>query len=257
MVIERSPRAILEASTAFQALASQLVALGLSSIEARAYLALLSSGRMPASRLCKETGIPDSKIYYALASLERKGLLQVQEGTPSLYEAVAPKQAIKSLKQQIEAEHRARTELADSLIERLTPLYERSSGGSIELAYVIRGRRNIIRKAKELIGVARREILVLASDESLLSSFFDELAMAKRKRVAIKGAVPDQLLTPNLPAFTQRKVLQCPCNLILVDNSTLLTVSDWDSENCYGILTKDANMVTMAHQYYNNPSCCS
>src|SRR3972149_10705285 len=80
---------------------SRLRELGLSTHEALAYATLLSHPSMTASTLCKETGIPDSKIYYALDGLSRKGMLTVQRGNPNVYLPMPPREAIANLKQQL------------------------------------------------------------------------------------------------------------------------------------------------------------
>jgi len=70
---------------------SRLKELELSTHEALAYLTLLTHSNTTASILCKETGIPDSKIYYALDGLSKKGLLTVQKGNPHIYLPVPPR----------------------------------------------------------------------------------------------------------------------------------------------------------------------
>jgi sugar-specific transcriptional regulator TrmB len=212
---------------------------------------------MTASQLCKATGIPDSKVYYTLANLQRKGLIQVQEGTPSLYEAVEPKNAVRALRQQVETEFQTKLDLAESLVQRLEPLHEKAEGEQIEIAYVVRGQRNISRKIQQMIGSARKDILVLLSNATLLESVAGELAEARRKRVTIRGAVPSGLLEAKPAASIGRlKTLVCDCDLILTDGRSLLSVSNWHSANAYGILTMDSNMVAMATQYYDSPACC-
>ena len=74
-----------------EGLISELKALDLSTIAAKTYLALLYKPGASASFLCNETGVPDSKIYYALNELSKKGMIVVQEGTPNTYRALHPK----------------------------------------------------------------------------------------------------------------------------------------------------------------------
>jgi len=77
---------------------SRLKELRLSTHEALIYLTLLTHSNVTASALCKETGIPDSKIYYALDGLSEKGMLIVQKGNPNIYLPISPKEAIANLK---------------------------------------------------------------------------------------------------------------------------------------------------------------
>ena len=76
---------------------------------------------MTASALCNQTKIPDSKIYYALDSLSKKGMLTVQQSTPSIYRATAPNEAITNLKQQLKDQLEEKMKQADIIITKLTP----------------------------------------------------------------------------------------------------------------------------------------
>src|SRR5256712_13577406 len=57
----------------------------LTEYEAKAYIALVESGTMPASQLSTRAAIPYSKIYEILANLERKGWVETEQGRPSKY----------------------------------------------------------------------------------------------------------------------------------------------------------------------------
>jgi sugar-specific transcriptional regulator TrmB len=93
--VEKINQSVIESFT------SKLKALGLSTYAARTYLALLSHPYASAVFLCNETSIPDSKIYYALNELSKKGIIVVQRGTPNIYKPIHPKEAINNLKQQL------------------------------------------------------------------------------------------------------------------------------------------------------------
>lgn len=132
--------------------------------------------------LCNETGIPDSKIYYALSELSKKGMIIVQEGTPNIYKSLHPKEAINNLKQQLVENLNQMTAQADSLADSLSPMFESVEGrGEIELAYVIRGQRNIIRKMKDLISSAEDEVVVFISEKDLLDEL--KLSIMKAKKL--------------------------------------------------------------------------
>jgi len=92
--------------------------------EALAYFTLLSKPGIAASALCQETGIPDSKIYYALESLAKKGMIAVRRGTPNIYLPASPQEAIANLKSQLTETFQEKMREADTLIDMLTPIYE-------------------------------------------------------------------------------------------------------------------------------------
>lgn len=76
---------------------SSLKSLDLSTHEAEIYATLLVHPNLTASALCKETGISDTKIYYALDGLSEKGMLVVRNANPKVYKPVPPKEAIANL----------------------------------------------------------------------------------------------------------------------------------------------------------------
>ncbi|MFQ6074190.1 MAG: TrmB family transcriptional regulator [Candidatus Bathyarchaeia archaeon] len=237
---------------------SQLRELGLSTNEAVTYVTLLAHPNISAATLCKETGIPDSKIYYGLDGLLRKGMIMVQRGVPKIYTAVHPEEAIANLKNQLIDTLNEKLEKADALITLLSPLYESAEKPQeIELAYIIRGQRNVIRKMNDLIESARREITLLISHLPILQSLKPSLNNAQQRRVALNIAVAEEVLEKeNLAEFGSVKLLRCPCTMLIVDTETLLAVSSWTEENSRAILTQDVGLVTVSKEYYSNSRCC-
>ena len=237
---------------------SQLKELGLPTYEAATYVTLLAHPNIPASTLCKETGIPDSKIYYGLSGLLKKGMIIVQKGVPKIYRAAHPKEAIANLKNRLIETLNEKMEKADTLINVLSPIYESAEKPQeIELAYIIRGQRNIIRKMNDLIKSARKEITLLISHLSIIQSLKTTLNNAKQRRVTLNLAVAEEVLRKENPAeFGSVRLLSCPCTMLIVDMKTLLTVSSWTEENSRAILTQDLGLVTVSKEYYSNPRCC-
>ncbi|NIR87099.1 TrmB family transcriptional regulator [Candidatus Bathyarchaeota archaeon] len=236
----------------------QLKELGLSTYEAVTYLTLLAHPNISASTLCKETGIPDSKIYYGLNGLSKKGMIIVQRGVPKIYAALHPKEAIGNLKNQLVETLNEKMEKADTLISLLSPIYESAEKPQeIELAYIIRGQGNIIRKMNDLIKSAKKEITILISYPSILRSVKTSLSNVKQRKVKLNLAATEEVLKKeNLTKFGLVKLLRCPCTMLIVDMKTLLNVSSWTGENSRAILTQDLGLVTVSKEYYHNPQCC-
>ncbi|MDH5595470.1 MAG: hypothetical protein OEY40_01980 [Candidatus Bathyarchaeota archaeon] len=241
--------------TVKESVISRLKTLGLSTYAAKVYLALLSHPSTSAGFLCKETGIPDSKIYYTLDELSKKGLVAFQEGTPTIYEPLPPKEAIGNLKQQLVENLNQIIIQADSLADSLSPMFESGEGREdMELAYIIRGRRNIIRKMKDLIGSAKNEIVVFTSEKDLLDELRPSIIKAK-KHVETKLAITRQLQKAMNPEeLGQPRMLACPSNIVISDMKMLITVSSWKNE--IAIMTNDKVLMTMSREYYENPKCC-
>jgi hypothetical protein len=60
--------------------------------------------------------------------------------------------------------------------------------------------------------------------------------------------------TTKLKELDHLRVLACPCNIVISDMKTLITVSNWKRE--IAIMTSDKGLITMSKEYFENPKCC-
>src|SRR5580698_3527018 len=74
-----------------------LIRLGLSANEAKALGTLISLGPTGASDVHRHAGMPRNKAYESLEKLSRRGLVEVQQGRPTLYRAIGAKMVVDSL----------------------------------------------------------------------------------------------------------------------------------------------------------------
>ena len=242
----------------------QLKNLGLPTHEALTYTVLLTYPNITASALCKETGIPDSKIYYALDGLSKKGMLIVQKGNPNIYQPIPPKESIANLKQQLTESLNEKIKEADVLVDMLTPIYESSEKSEeLEVAYIIRGQKSIINRMKALIETAQKEITIFISYPAVLKELKESLTDAKEKRgiklnIAMTQEVFEKEDCSNLGEI---RLLCCSIDqsisslgMLISDMKTLLTVSDWGDETA--MLTQDQNLIRVTRDYYDSPTCC-
>ena len=110
-------------TTSRDQIVAHLKELELSTYEATVYATLITHPTMTASALCKETGIPDTKIYYALEGLSEKGMLTIRQGNPKIYRPNPPKEAIANLKERLTEKFNERLLEADVLVDMLLPVY--------------------------------------------------------------------------------------------------------------------------------------
>jgi HTH-type transcriptional regulator, sugar sensing transcriptional regulator len=143
-------------------LIAQLTRLGLTSYEAKAYLALIRRDSYTAAQVARQSGLPRQRIYDVLGSLVQKGLASARPGSVVKYAATAPELAIDRL---IEAH---RSELSDMerearrMVADMTPSFEAGQSHTDPLEYieVLRDRRAINERFAELQSQVKREILV-------------------------------------------------------------------------------------------------
>ncbi len=237
---------------------STLKALGLSTNAAQTFAALTTHPQATASFLCKETGIPDSKIYYALNELLRRDMVVVQNGNPNVYSALPAIEAVSNLKRQLSDEHSKKLERATSLVTRLELLSEDAKvDGGVELAYIIKGLGRIMNKMKSLIDSAEREIVLLTASERVFEKMSESLAMAGRRGVKLNiAATPNVCKGSRSEHLEVGRLLNCECCLLIVDMRTMITVSNWMSENVHAVMTQDPTLITMSKSYFENPVCC-
>jgi sugar-specific transcriptional regulator TrmB len=154
----------------------RLQRLGLTSYEARAYLALLRRDSSTAAETARLAGLPRQRVYDVLSSLVEKGLASTRPGKAVKYAATPPDQALEGLV----AKHRL--DLADieretaAMLDSLTPAFlaGREHTDPLEYIEVLRDRRAINERFGELEAGIKNEILVFTKPPYATPIFEDE-----------------------------------------------------------------------------------
>ena len=242
---------------ALNQIVSQLKELGLSTHEALAYITLLTRPNMTASALCNETKIPDSKIYYALESLSKKGMVTVQQSTPALYRPIPPNEAVANLKQQLKEELDEKIKQADVITSKLTPIYDSSDKPEeLEIAYILRGQKSIVNRIKTLIQDSKKEIIMFMTLSEVVREIHPALKEAKEKRrVKLKIAVTPEIANcQDLSDLGEVKILYCNLAMFISDMKNLVTLTNWPNE--VALMSQDQSLMQVCNDYYDNPRCC-
>ena len=231
--------------------------LGLSGNAANVFCALVRTSRGTASELVVKTGIPDSKIYYALGELADKGLIEVQDGKPKVYRVVAPKEVEIRLARIVEEDYERRRASTARLRSILEPLGVATVSAATDIAYIVKGLPNVVSRARALISSARKEIVLLASDESLFRKIEGDLVKATRRRVRLKLALPAIPIEKDLEKVADVRSIVCDCMLLVVDGQQVLTVTHTSDAEAYAITSADGTLVRMGLEYWESPRCCA
>lgn len=155
--------------------AEHLQVLGMTEWESRAYLALLKESPATGYGIAKLSGVPRAKVYEVLASLERKGAVEVARGEPLQYRPVPPDELIK----------RARTDSAHRLDAAEKAIADYMAHTEVSAAiWDIQGREQILTRARQLIAGAERRIMmeIWETDAAELAA---DLAAAAERSVEI------------------------------------------------------------------------
>jgi len=185
-------------------------------------------------------------------------MLIVQKGNPNIYRPIPPREAIANLKQQLTERLNEKIKEADVLVDMLTPIYESTERSEeLELAYIIRGQRNIINRMKALIETARREVTIFISYPAVLRELKESLTEAKeRRKLKLNIAVTQEVLEKeNSSNLGEIRLLCCSVGMLISDMKTLLTLADWIEETA--MLTQDQNLIRVARDSYDNPMYCT
>src|ERR671937_247096 len=100
---------------------AELTSLGLTSYEAKAYLALVRRESATAAEVARLGDVPRQRIYDVLATLVEKGLAATRPGAPAKYAPTPPDAAIARLLADRRAEVESLERDARSMIQTLAP----------------------------------------------------------------------------------------------------------------------------------------
>ena len=160
-----------EGGTSQSELERILGTLGLSSLEARAYLELARGGRLSAAETAKKTGIARSEAYEVLRKLESKGYIRQILGKPARFEPVDPLE----LRSRILHEERRRfnsIEAGMSKILEVWPFLTAMSmtGKSLPKTATIRGRKNIAAVLEAMMSEAQESVCMCTTRRGILTA---------------------------------------------------------------------------------------
>lgn len=220
---------------------------GLNIYESKVWLALLTKSIATVGEIAEMSGVPRSRVYDVLESLEKQGFAIAKLGKPVKYIAVKPAVVIEHMKNNAlrEAEERAKNlaSIRESQEYRELELLHSRGIKPIQpedLSTSIKGRQNIHTQMKELIANAQKDVTIVSTPEALkqklhfLRPLFDKL---KTQGVNIHIAVSDMPESKfNVAALAKDlgvpvKRIKINAKFCIVDNSKLLVFVTPDGED--------------------------
>jgi hypothetical protein len=159
---------------------SAMMNLGLHLNEAKAYKALVTLGQTTARSVADHSGVPRSKVYDVLYSLEDRGLVRKVLGSdPTEFRPYPPNEAIPLLLEKIQQSG----VVVQTALENIEN--ERVMEGR-EYVYTVEGDDQIKMEIRGIIGGAKEEVFAATLDPKILSIARPALANAKKRGVDIK-----------------------------------------------------------------------
>ncbi len=149
-------------------------AFNLNIYEVKIWTALLSRGLATAGELADISGVPRSRSYDVLESLEKKGFVIIKLGKPIKYIAIKPEEVLRRSKNSIKRN-------ADYQISMLEKVKETTAFQEMELLYkqgitnvdpsslsgAIRGRNNIKNQMASMLESAEKSVIIMTTPTAL------------------------------------------------------------------------------------------
>jgi len=166
--------------------------IGLTSYEIKTFSALLKTGELTASDLSQKSGVPYSKIYEVLGTLEEKSWIGSDDSRPTKYFAKSPSTGLETTKQKIENDFLQNQNI---ILNELVPLYEKSGISEKPDIWVLSGAINITAKILEMVDACRNEVLIALPEagEELVRQALPKLRSLHDKGVDITILTSDKI----------------------------------------------------------------
>jgi sugar-specific transcriptional regulator TrmB len=171
-----------------------MMSLGLHLNEAKAYKALVTLGQSTARSVADLSGVPRSKVYDVLYSLESRGLVRKVLGSdPTEFRAYPPKDAIPLLLEKIQ-------QSGTVVLTALENIENERDLESREYVYTVQGDDQIKMEMRGIISGAEKEVFIATLDPKVLSAVRPSLADAKKRGIDIR-LVTSRAFTQEWPEF--------------------------------------------------------
>ncbi len=216
--------------------------LGFSTYEARVYLGLLQQSPVTGYQLSKLSDVPRSRIYETLERLTAKGYAVVLQTDPAEYRPLAARELLASLQEQF-----------DGALSTLEDALSRLPAQSTESIWNLRGRDDILRRARTMITQAQESIYLVGWRETL-QKLQPELEAAARRGIRIvviscgEGAV--SVGKHYQHAFEAELVQQCDTSInVVVDSMEVLVGATEPAETCEAAWSRSAALILVTEEY--------
>jgi len=176
--------------------------IGLTSYEIKTFSSLLKSGEQTASDLSQKSGVPYSKIYEVLGTLEDKGWIGSDESRPTKYFAKSPATGLETTKQKMESNFSKNQNI---VLSELIPMYEKSGTSEKPDIWVVTGAFNIGAKILDMVESCRAEILIAIPEagQEIVRQALPKLRALHDKGIKITILTSDKMDKESLKAISR------------------------------------------------------
>jgi sugar-specific transcriptional regulator TrmB len=208
---------------------------GLNIYETKVWLALLSAGIASAGKVATISGVPRSRTYDVLESLEKRGFAIAKLDKPVKYLGVKPKVILEKLKNNVENEAKDRIVSLSKIketeeYEKIMNLYEEGMNPvqREEVSASLKGKLNISNHLREILQNAKKEVVICTSADDMNSKsriFAQTFELLKKNKVKLVIALSgDAELVKELEKRfnTKIKKIEIDAKVFVVDRKEIL-----------------------------------
>ncbi len=203
--------------------------------ETKVWLALLGKGIASAGEVADISGVPRSRTYDVLESLEKRGFAIVKLGKPVKYLGVKPKIILEKLKNNVkkDAEERMISLSKIKETDEYTQLETLYNGGidpikREDISASLKGKSNISNHLREILQNAKKEVIICTSAEEMNAKsklFMQTFDIFNREKIKLKIALSgdDALIAQLNKKFNMKfKKINLEAKFFIVDREEIL-----------------------------------
>lgn len=213
--------------------------------ETKVWLALISKGIASAGEVASISGVPRSRAYDVLETLEKRGFAIVKLGKPVKYIGVKPKIILEKLKKNAVKDAEEKINVLSKIKDTeefasLEDLYNNSSAPVKRetISASLKGKANISNQLREILQNAEKEVIICTDVEDInskLKIFAQTFERLKNNKIKVKVALNgDEKAIKQLSEKLgiKLKKINIIAKFFIVDKKEILFyVSKKDSEN--------------------------
>lgn len=202
--------------------------LGLTSYEARVYVALEKLQSATASEIANVSDVPRSQVYQTATELEERGFIEMQQANPTRYRVVP----VDEVREQFEAQFQTDKRQAFEYIKSIEGTLAETNQESKAEIWTIRGRPNVATRTSQLLADAEHTVVYAARSDMLASeqAIADRLGELGERGVAVTLLTGEDV-TVDVPdavsvvQISDDRTEDAPTGRILAVDSTALLLS--------------------------------
>ncbi len=205
--------------------------------EAKIWTVLLSRGIATAGELADLSGVPRSRCYDVLESLEKKGFIIMKIGKPIKYIAIQPEEIVERVKKDINEDTNLSLKMINDIkstdiFKELQLLHktgiEKVDGS--ELSNSIVGRENVNHFLKKMVEKAEKSVLIVTTKEGFarkVNLLHKVLRRVNKRGVKAKIIAPvDEKVAKKVKDLVELKDKDINGRFVVVDDQLLFMAND-------------------------------